>query len=173
MRGAKRQLWLPDSNYFWARVNRDGPLIVDTPCWEWARWCGTHGYGLVRPTKREMQKTHAVLMAHRVAWELANGPIPEGRLVLHRCDNRKCCNPDHLFLGDDQANVDDMMQKGRGRKARGKEQHLAKLTPEQVLEIRAERSKEPRTPLKVLAERYGVSMSLVSQVARGKHWKHL
>lgn len=175
MRGAKRQLWTPDAVWFWARVNKDGPIVegMETPCWLWARWIGDKGYGMVRPSDGVSQRIFAVLMAHRVAWELTNGPIPTGKLVCHECDNRACVRPDHLFLGDDQANVDDMYAKDRGHKACGVDQHLAKLDDAAVRAIRIERARTPPTPLKDLAARFGVSLVAISLVARGRTWKHV
>lgn len=143
-------------------------------CWLWDRYRNAHsGYGMVRPGKAEERAVFATLSAHRVAWELEHGPIPDGVLVLHKCDNRACVRPSHLFLGDDQANVDDMRTKGRGRKARGREQHLAKLDESAVRAIRRARERTPPVPLKNLAEKYGVSLVAVSLVARRKTWRHV
>lgn len=86
---------------FWARVERgDG-------CWLWQGMTISGGYG--RVGWRGMKA-----VAHRVAWELTYGPIPEGLWVLHRCDNPPCCNPEHLFLGSRLDNIADMVAKGRG-----------------------------------------------------------
>lgn len=87
---------------FWARVE------VRTPdeCWPWLGAPNTKGYGVVRRKGR-------LLLAHRYAFELAIGPIPERLLVLHECDNPPCCNPFDLFAGTAQQNSDDMKAKGR------------------------------------------------------------
>lgn len=89
---------------FWAKVDRRGP----DECWPWLAVTNHGGYGMV-------SVDNVMRRAHRVAWELVNGPIPEGIKVLHRCDVRACCNPGHLFLGTQRANIDDMVAKGRGR----------------------------------------------------------
>ena len=76
-------------------------------CWEWDGPMSGNGYGLVC-------RNHTRRLAHRVAWERANGPIPDGLLICHHCDNRRCVRPDHLFLGTTSDNAQDMLAKGRG-----------------------------------------------------------
>ena len=171
-----KKTWQPTQEWFWSRVDKRGPKIpyVWGRCWVWNRYLNsTSGYGMVRPTTARGQKEFATLTAHRVAWELVYVPIPAGVLVLHRCDNRACVRPSHLFLGDDKANSEDMKQKGRERKAHGEEQHLAKLTARKVRQIRKERKKTLPTPLKRLAKRHDVSMVAVSWAATGKTWAHV
>ncbi len=172
----KKELWIPDAEWFWAKVQKGG---VDE-CWEWkgARWRfhdrgPRSGYGQVKPTTVALREARTILSAHRVAWAFANGPVPEGVMVLHRCNNPPCCNPGHLFLGDDQANSDDKYEKGRGQHARGEVQHLAKLTEERVRIIRRERASDPPTPIAELAKRFGVTTPAVSFAASGHTWKHV
>jgi hypothetical protein len=86
---------------FWAKVRKgDG-------CWEW-QGATRHGYGTVW-----VAEAGGMRLAHRIAWELTNGPIPDGLLACHHCDNRVCVRPDHLFLGTYADNAQDMSRKGR------------------------------------------------------------
>ncbi len=90
---------------FWIRANRRANDL----CWEWSGQRTGKGYGRLRYGANERR----YVKAHRVAWELTYGAVPQGKMVLHRCDNRACCNPFHLFLGDAEANHDDMVRKRR------------------------------------------------------------
>ena len=87
---------------FWSRIQKtDG-------CWNWTGALNTHGYGHMRVNSRQTPM-------HRLSWEKANGPIPDGLSVLHKCDNRRCVRPDHLFLGTQADNMQDKIAKGRHR----------------------------------------------------------
>jgi hypothetical protein len=85
---------------FWSRVRKGDD------CWEWLGRTSTNGYGAVWADKRDRR-------AHRVAWELVNGPIPDGLYVCHHCDNKRCVRPDHLFIGTATDNMQDALRKGR------------------------------------------------------------
>jgi hypothetical protein len=104
-------------------------------------------------------------LAHRVAYELANGEIPADQLVLHRCDQPSCINPEHLFLGTQLDNMRDMIAKGRKRSPSGEDAPNTKLTLDQVREIRASTESQ-----RLLAKRYGVSLSAISNVRTGDTW---
>lgn len=106
--------------------------------------------------------------AHRVAWELANGPVPKGLVVCHKCDVRCCVNPDHLFVGSTADNNADMMAKGRHRAAFGEKHVRARLTEMDVCEIRTSGETSD-----VLALKYGVSPGTVRRARRGESWRHV
>jgi hypothetical protein len=133
-------------------------------CWEWTGGKINTGYGMFHPFPKQS------ILAHRYSYEQHRGSVPAGQFVLHHCDNRSCVNPRHLFCGNQQANVDDMINKGRDRKRGllGVENNGAKITEATVREIRAS-----PTTAKILAERYGVTMSLIHRVRQRRTWKHI
>lgn len=97
----------PTSERFWEKVDK----TVESGCWEWRSSIRGNGYGaFFTHLIEEGRKAHG---AHRFSWELEHGPIPNGLWVLHKCDNRICVNPDHLFLGDRTDNMRDCAEKGR------------------------------------------------------------
>lgn len=92
----------------WRRVDRSGPVVLDTACWVWTGYvCASTGYGKIA------NHPGAPIGAHVAAWTLTNGPVPDGLFVCHRCDNRPCVRPDHLFIGTQRDNMRDMVRKGR------------------------------------------------------------
>lgn len=99
---------MPLGSRLWAKVNKNGPTKRPElgPCWLWEGGTAWGVYGVITIKKRPT-------MTHRVSWEIANGPIPEGLCVLHRCDIPLCCRPDHLFLGTKRDNMHDAISKGR------------------------------------------------------------
>lgn len=106
-------------------------------------------------------------LVHRQTWEAHHGPIPAGMEVRHTCDEPRCYEIRHLILGSHQDNMDDMVE--RGRSHRGAAVHCAKLTPEQVRDIRARQSAGERQC--DLAAEYGVARPTISYIVRGLKWK--
>lgn len=162
----------PLSERFWPKVQRAGPA----ECWGWTGATNGVGYGKLQSGRRG----EPALYAHRVAYKLAYGDVPDGLFVLHRCDNPSCVNPQHLFLGTNLDNVRDMTRKGRQRHVGSKGEHNgnAKLTLPQVIEIRTEYRVAPKSKcgyvaqgtLKRLAARYGVTAANICSIGRGMTW---
>lgn len=126
-------------------------------------WTGAkdgRGYGKINIGKKFMQ-------THRAAWMCAEGEIPEGQMVMHRCDTPMCINRDHLMLGTHQENMADMTSKNRQR--RGENHQAAKLTEESVRDIRA----RVGTTCREIGNEYGVSPMTVSLIRRRRIWTHL
>lgn len=106
-------------------------------------------------------------------WEIKNGPIPEGMLVCHKCDNPGCVNPEHLFLGTYDDNNKDKMNKGRCNAKKNEFHPMAKLTAEQVAEIRKAKKEAAKRfwGASEYAKKYSVSLCTIFRVANGTHWK--
>lgn len=153
---------------FWAKVNRRG----DDECWEWLA-SKNDGYGHMRIDRQHMEK------AHRISYRLHHGEIPEGFCVMHKCDNRACVNPKHLSLGSLADNNTDRNAKSRqamGERLsvvkRGELHGAARLTEEQVLEIRRRYIKGGVTQMQ-LADEYGVGRANIGAITIGRSWRHL
>jgi len=111
------------------------------------------------------------LKAHRLSWRFHHGPIPDGLAVLHKCDNPRCVNPEHLFLGTLADNNADTTRKGRWRPARGERSGKAKLTAQTVRDLRAKCRNW--TDVVEWARRLGVSKPTILNAWRGDTWKHV
>lgn len=151
----------PLADRFWSKV-AVGAL---SECWEW-RAARTRGYGQFRVVARPASPHRA----HRVAWALACGKIPDGVWVLHKCDNPLCCNPAHLFLGSQVVNMADAAEKGRT--AHGRRNGSTKLDQEKVCEIR-KRYATGLVTQQALADASGVSQTNISCIVRRVTWAWL
>ncbi len=152
---------------FWSNVNKNGPVhSIYGQCWEWTGCLLTDGYGIFSVFGLQFR-------AHRFSWYLYTKVIPTTH-VLHHCDNRKCVNPTHLFLGNNQDNIADKCSKGRQHNPKGVLNGRSILTEEEVREIR--RICKPNSRINgaaAIARRLGVCKSAVSRSLKGKSWSHL
>lgn len=140
-------------------------------CWLF-RNLSPNGYGQFGVGRGDHQIVYT--SAHRFAYELYVGPIPKGLLVLHNCpggDNPSCCNPQHLWVGDQRANIQDAIRKGR--RPMGVDRVGAKLTDTIVREMRALRDCPNPPTYAQLAERFGVRKPTAMNAIKGKTWKHI
>lgn len=154
------------TNRFWVKVNKELSKIFynGSRCWEWTGGHTSDGYGSFSIKQG--------VLAHRVSYEIRFGSIPKDMKVLHRCDNRACVNPDHLFLGTQFQNIEDMDMKGRRGTTPGEKNGMAKLTKEDVLEIRKRYKRYVKgSSTTSLAKEYGVTHTLISLIVRNKIWK--
>ena len=140
---------------FWSKVD---PAPSEC-CWEWTACKSSDGYG-------SFKLNYQNLGAHRVAYTLAKGEIPEGLIVRHTCDNPVCCNPDHLILGTLAQNNADRQE--RNRQAKGKQNGKSKLTEEQAMEIYNSSLSHYE-----LSKLYNISKRNVSSIKCKKIWKHI
>ena len=142
--------------HFWDRVDIRGK----DECWEWRGGRQAFGHGRLRVCGRRW-------LAHRFSYTISFGPIPHGLFVLHKCDNPPCVNPNHLYVGTQNDNVQDRVD--RDRSAFGEDSGKTCLTNEQVFDIQRLYNTGNYTQ-RDLAARYGVSISCVGNIIDGKRW---
>lgn len=159
-----------DIDRFWAKVDKSAG---NDACWIWTGYIHWKGYGQFSVSAQKRTRR-----AHRVAYEIKYGKIPDGAFVCHKCDNRSCCNPAHLFLGSPQDNTSDMIIKGRQsqgeyhslRTPRGEAHRNHKLTRETVESIR-KRYESGGTSQRSLAAEFNVSKTLIANILHKRAWK--
>lgn len=133
-------------------------------CHEWTKARDKNGYGIF--SYRESGKTYTK-RAHRYGWTLLYGPIEDDLMILHRCDNPPCQNGSHWFIGDNQANMTDMVEKGRSTgPTPGERHHRATLTDAQIIEVRA-RYTGAHGEISALAREYGILPRAMNSILRG------
>jgi len=131
-------------------------------CWEWSGGLDKAGYG------RFGLENAKGIGAHRYSYALHYGSFKKSLFVLHECDNPKCVNPDHLFLGTHQDNMADMVKKGRQRALSGEDSPACKITEGIAINILNSQLSYNET-----AKKYGVSKSTVAAIKQRRTWKHL
>jgi hypothetical protein len=142
------------------RLRRSSALDIKTDCLEWTKSKFNNGYGKIWCDGQNRG-------AHRVSYELHRGAIPIGSYVCHKCDNRACINPDHLFLGTAAENAAD--RDAKGRQARGNSSGTSKLSESDIPSIRAAFSVSNVE----MGKRYGVNNATISSIRLGKTWSHV
>lgn len=149
---------------FWSKVRK-----TENGCWLWTKAVDKDGYGKFQipylNDAGEWKQIH--IRAHRAAYMLAKGELPDDVMLLHGCDDPPCCNPDHLGPGDQLQNR--RQARARARTTAGERHHRAKLTQAQVDELRS--LKAAGTPTKEIAERFGIAGCTVRQIAGGYYWR--
>ena len=151
------------------RFRSIGWTVTPQGCWEWNGARNGRNYGQINSGDRTPSGFMKPILAHRVAWEMENGPITGDLAVCHKCDNPPCVNPGHLFLGTKHENNTDMARKRRT--LNGERRPQAKLTDAEVDEIR-ERYAAGGISQKDLGAQYGVSGSAVSAIVNYRRRKH-
>jgi hypothetical protein len=131
---------------FWSKVT----IGEENECWNWKAAVQWDGYGNIKILDNQFK-------SHRVAFELSIGPIPKKQYVCHTCDNKRCCNPSHLFTGFQEHNMRDMTNKRRHKNAR--------LTDAEVIAIKNSTANQT-----LVAEDYGITQAHVSAIKTGKRW---
>lgn len=137
---------------FWKYVDKKS----NNECWNWTASYFVNGYGQIRVNKKK-------ILSHRFSWEIHFGEIPKDLCVLHKCDNRKCVNPSHLFLGTHADNVKDRDNKNR---------QYSKLTNYQVKEIK-QLCNKGNCYQKEIAKVFNVSRQTIGMIKNNKIWRHI
>lgn len=133
-------------------------------CWEWKGWIYKNGYGGFSIKGR-------AVLAHRASCIIFKKDLDSSLLVLHKCDNRSCVNPEHLFYGTNKDNTQDMIKKGRRASTRGEKSGRAILSIEAVKEIRS--AKKEHGYINKLAQKFSVSRPTIESVLYGHNWREL
>jgi len=141
-----------DIDRFLSKIDKKGP----NDCWLWTASINTSGYGHVRID-------HTTKLAHILAWELVNGSVTEGKLILHKCDNKKCCNPKHLYEGTHSDNMRDRCERYKGNVGGGSRKNMFSISELNAIKLLVEKGFTQRS----IANTFGVSQSYISFLSKG------
>jgi hypothetical protein len=155
---------MTDEQRFWLSVNKDGPIPLHAPelgaCWLWEGGCSDRGYGYFHLGASGGYK---IVRVHRFSYEMEYGPIPTGIKILHKCDNPRCCNPQHTKGGSLQENTRDMISKGR----HGEYRHLSLEVAREIRKLYATGEYSQRE----LSEKFNLSThTIVGRIVRNETW---
>lgn len=157
-------LSISDIRRFWSKVK----ICAKDDCWEWLAFKNRTGYGQIGIGGRRHGSTY---LAHRISYLIANGSLPQDKLVLHSCDNRACVNPRHLRIGTAAENTNDMMSRGRARHGRNTE--AARIASTKIPEETVRSILSANGTLRAIAKQHGVSLTRVYDIRSGKSRSHL
>ena len=152
-------IWPTPKQRFWKYVDKKS----NDKCWNWTGCCDKDGYGHIGVNGK-------LIRSHRFSWILKNGTVPDEIYVLHKCDNPKCVNPSHLFLGTQQDNIKDKIYKNR--QAKGEKNGSSKLTVNQVKQIRHLCREGQLTQVKI-GKIFHINQTTVSRICTIKNWRHI
>jgi hypothetical protein len=147
---------MTDEERFWSKVDIKG----ENECWEYKGYITQSGYGQFRLKGKGVR-------AHRFAYELTKGTIPEGACICHTCDNRPCCNPKHLWKGNPKENTEDRINKGRT--LCGENNGRSKFTEDDIISMK--RLYQSGFTVGYIASRFGVGHGHISNILSGRQWK--
>jgi hypothetical protein len=148
------------------RFEKKVEMIPFSDCHHWTAATNKFGYGKISVSKNVWK------FAHRISWEFSNGDVPEGMCVLHTCDNPRCVNPNHLYLGSHKDNAQDRERRQRGNQPKGSASGRSKLSADQVFEIRKLYC-SGKYSYRKLGKMFGVDGKSIADIVNGRNWTHL
>lgn len=156
--------WRGSPKFCSEKCNFMGSYKVENDCWIWRNANKKTGYGILNYHGR-------AISAHRYSYQIFKGEIPKKSEICHTCDNRRCVNPEHLFLGNKSINMQDAIKKGRF--SNGEKHYLSKISEEIVVAIRELKNNQPWISYREIGEIYDISQESVYDIVKRRTWKHI